>query len=78
MAILESPHWETIPPIMRELLAWIGKQAFAKHFYLVCGTALVLQVDHHISVDLDFFSETNEVHARTRQTLIHGFSGCHA
>jgi len=58
---------------MHELLAWIGKQAFAKHYYLAGGTALALQVGHRISVDLDFFSETNEVHARTRQTLIHVF-----
>lgn len=59
---------------MHELLAWIGKQAFAKYYYLAGGTALALQVGHRISVDLDFFSETNEVHARTRQALIHVFS----
>jgi hypothetical protein len=63
---------------MRELLAWIGKKAFAKHFYLAGGTALALRVGHRKSVDLDFFSENNEVHARTRQTLIHGFSARHA
>jgi len=74
MVILESPHWETTAPIVRELLAWIGRQAFAKHFYLAGGTALALQVGYRISVDLDFFSETNEVHARTRQTLIRVFS----
>lgn len=62
---------------MRELLIWIGKQAFAKHFYLAGGTALALQIGHRISVDLDFFSETEDVHARTRQTLIHGFSARH-
>ena len=74
MAILEYPHWEAISPIMRELLVWIGRQAFSKHFYLGGGAALALQVGHRKSVDLDFFSETDEVHARTRQTLIHGFS----
>ena len=59
---------------MRELLAWIGKQSFAKYFYLAGDTALALQVGNRISVDLDLFSETNEVDARTRQTLIHVFS----
>jgi Nucleotidyl transferase AbiEii toxin, Type IV TA system len=74
MALLESLHWETIPTVMSELLIWIGKQAIVKQFYLAGGTALALQVGHRISADLDFFSETNEVHARTRQTLIHVFS----
>ena len=78
MALLESPHWETITPIMHELLAWIGNQTFADHFYLAGGTALALRIGHRKSVDLDFFSETDEVHARTRQILIQGFSGRHA
>jgi hypothetical protein len=78
MAVLESPYWETISPIMRELLAWIGRQAFATRFYLAGGTALALRMGHRRSVDLDFFSETDEVHARTRQELIHSFSARHA
>jgi len=74
MAILGSPHWETVSPGLRELLAWIGRQAFAKRFYLAGGTALALRLGHRRSLDLDFFSETDEVHARTRQELIHTFS----
>ena len=70
MAILEPPHWETISPIMRELLVWIGRQAFVTRFYLAGGSALALRLGHRRSVDLDFFSETDEVHARTRQELI--------
>jgi hypothetical protein len=74
MAVLKSPCWETISPNMRELLAWIGRQAFAKRFYLAGGTALALRMGHRRSVDLDFFSETDEVHTRTRHELIRSFT----
>ena len=74
MAVLESPYWETISPNMRELLAWIGRQAFAMRFYLAGRTALALRMGHRCSVDLDFFSEIDEVHIRARQELIHSFS----
>ena len=59
---------------MRTLLAWIGRQAFATRFYLAGGTALVLRTGHRRSVDLDFFSETDEIHDRARQELMHVFS----
>jgi hypothetical protein len=78
MAVLESLYWETISPIMHELLAWIGRQTFATRFYLAGGTALALRMGHRRSVDLDFFSETDEVHARARQELIHSFDARHA
>jgi len=63
---------------MHKLLAWIGKQAFARRFYLAGGTALALRMGHRRSVDLDFFSETDEIHERTRQELIRSFSARHA
>jgi hypothetical protein len=63
---------------MRELLVWIGRQAFATRFYLAGGTALALRMGHRRSNDLDFFSVTDEVHARTRQELIRSFSTLHA
>jgi hypothetical protein len=78
MALLETPHLETISPGMLELLAWIGRQIFATRFYLAGGTALALQLGHRRSLDLDFFSETDEVHARSRQELIDSFSVRHA
>ena len=59
---------------MRELLVWIGRQAFVTRFYLAGGSALALRLGHRRSADLDFFSETDEVHARTRQELIHSFT----
>lgn len=74
MAVLESPHWETVSSNMRELLVWIGRQAFGTRFYLAGGTALALRIGHRHSADMDFFSETDEVHAYARQELIHSFS----
>jgi hypothetical protein len=44
MAILKSPYWQTISPMMRDLLVWIGEQTFATRFYLAGGTALALQM----------------------------------
>lgn len=73
MAVLKAPHWETVSPTMRELLRWTGAQEFSQPFYLAGGTALALQLGHRISVDLDFFSETDEVHTQTRQKVISAF-----
>jgi predicted nucleotidyltransferase component of viral defense system len=70
MGSLTSPHWETVTTEMRELLKWTGQQDFMSSFYLAGGTALALQVGHRKSVDLDFFSQTDEVHERTRQRII--------
>ena len=59
---------------MNTLMAWIGGQEFATRFYLAGGTALALQMGYRRSAGLDFFSEIDQVHARTRQELIHIFS----
>lgn len=72
MALLK-PHWETIAPVMREVLNFIGTCPFAARFYLAGGTALALRLGHRRSVDLDFFSETDDVMQRTRQEIIHAF-----
>ena len=70
MGALTSPHWETVTTEMRELLKWVGQQDFISPFYLAGGTALTLQMGYRKSVDLDFFSQTDEVHERTRQRII--------
>lgn len=54
-------HWETITPLMRDVLRTIGQSDLCPRFYLAGGTALALQLGHRRSVDLDFFSETDEV-----------------
>lgn len=73
MGILIAPHWETVSAPMRQLLTWVGQQEFAARFYLAGGTALALQMGHRKSIDLDFFSETDQVHTLTRQELIRIF-----
>jgi predicted nucleotidyltransferase component of viral defense system len=70
MAVLNFPHLETITIPMRELLAWLGEEKFLCRFYLAGGTALALQMGHRRSVDLDFFSEIDQIHEKTRQEII--------
>ncbi len=70
MAPLNPIHWQTITPIMREVLRFIGQQPFAGRFYLAGGTALALRLGHRRSIDLGFFSVTDEVTHRTRQEIL--------
>jgi hypothetical protein len=70
MAVLESPHLETITPQMLNLLAWLGRRKFLRRFYLGGGTALALQLGHRRLVDLVFFSEIDQVHRQTREEII--------
>ena len=70
MALLTAAHWETTTPAMREVLRFIGGCPFAGRFYLAGGTALALRLGHRRSVDLDFFSEKDEVTWRTRQEIV--------
>jgi len=74
MASLSQPHWETVTPTMRELLDFIGQQAFSQRFYLAGGTALALQLGHRRSVDLDFFSESDEVTPATQTEILAHFA----
>lgn len=71
MALLEPVHWEVITPQMRELLKFIGQQSFAERFYLAGGTALALRLGYRYSIDLDFFSATDEILRTTRQEIVH-------
>jgi len=70
MAVLKKVHWETITPQMRDLLKFIGQQSFSRRFYLAGGTALALRLGHRRSVDLDFFSEKDEVLRPTRREIL--------
>lgn len=45
-----------ILPETFDLLHRIQQDAFFHDFFLVGGTALALQIDHRLSIDLDFFS----------------------
>jgi len=70
MAILTNPHWEVVPPLLRELLIEIGREPFSRRFYLAGGTALALRLGHRISVDLGFFSETDELLDDSRAEIV--------
>lgn len=70
MALLSSPHLHTASLQMQRLLSWLGEQPFLRRFYLAGGTALALQIGHRRSMDLDFFSEVDEVHSQSRQEII--------
>lgn len=54
-------YWNTISPEMRDLLRGFGQTPIAREFYLAGGTALALQIGHRVSVDLDFFSATQDI-----------------
>jgi hypothetical protein len=70
MAALEPVHWEAVTLQMRDLLRFIGQQSFARRFYLAGGTALALRLGHRRSVDLDFFSEADELERATRSEIL--------
>jgi len=72
MAALTQPHWHTITAELQGLLKFLGQQPFLSRFYLAGGTALALQLGHRRSVDLDFFSETDEVELLSRQEILNG------
>jgi len=74
MASLIEPRWETVTAVMRELLTSIGQQEFCQRFYLAGGTALALQLGHRRSIDLDFFSETDEVTTATINEIMTALS----
>lgn len=69
MAVLDQPYWETVTPQLREVLRLVSQQAFADRFYLAGGTALALQIGHRPSIDLDFFSEHDELFDASRHAI---------
>lgn len=49
-------HYETITPLLKEILGDIMKQPIFSPFYLVGGTSLSLRLGHRESVDIDLFT----------------------
>lgn len=70
MASLTETHWETITPDIRQVMAYLGQQSFIQRFYMAGGTALALQIGHRRSLDLDFFSEMDEVLPDTQEEIL--------
>ena len=54
-------HWTTITPEMRKIMTAFAGKELGGHFYLAGGTALALQLGHRRSVDLDYFSRTEDI-----------------
>lgn len=63
-------HWETVTPFMRQVMRIVGESDLSSRFYLAGGTALALQLGHRRSIDLDFFSETDEVRPDTHRQVL--------
>ena len=53
--------WNTITDEMHLVLSEFSRSVIAKNFYLAGGTALSLQLGHRLSVDLDFFSPSEDI-----------------
>ncbi len=74
MVALNAFYWEGISADMRRVLIQLGPRPFTQRFYLAGGTALSLQIGHRRSVDLDFFSEADELDESSRNEIIHSLS----
>jgi hypothetical protein len=75
MAVLTDPHWEQVPTFLRQAFTEIGQFSFARRFYLAGGTAAALQLGHRVSVDLDFFSTSDELGDESRREIIAALQG---
>lgn len=53
--------WNTLTENMRLVLSGFTQSEIGDRFYLAGGTALSLQIRHRLSVDLDFFSSTEDI-----------------
>jgi hypothetical protein len=54
-------YWDTITNQIRQVMAGFAQSELGARFYLAGGTALALQLGHRRSVDLDFFSATEDI-----------------
>lgn len=50
-------HYETVEPILKDILAKLMSCSLFDRFRLVGGTSLSLQLGHRISVDIDLFTD---------------------
>ena len=51
-------HWNTVKPILKEVLTVLMQSSFFDPFRLVGGTSLSLQIGHRMSDDIDLFTDT--------------------
>lgn len=58
---MSNLFWNTISENMKQVLLDFMQSEIGSRFYLAGGTALSLQMGHRLSVDLDFFSQTEDI-----------------
>jgi predicted nucleotidyltransferase component of viral defense system len=58
---MSNLYWNTVTPDMRVILKQFSNTPTGAKFYLAGGTALSLQLGHRLSVDLDFFSPSEDI-----------------
>lgn len=56
---MKNLHWNTVSPLLKEILIDLMQEEIFSPFRLVGGTALSLQIGHRISVDIDLFTEAD-------------------
>lgn len=66
--------WNTVTDEVQAILSEFARTPIARSFYLAGGTALSLQLGHRISVDLDFFSPSEDI-PTIRPILENSFTG---
>ena len=54
---MKELHWNTVKPLLKEVLIDIINEPIFSPFRLVGGTSLSLQLGHRMSVDIDLFSD---------------------
>jgi predicted nucleotidyltransferase len=53
----ERPHWNTVKPILKDVLTVLMRSSLFDPFRLVGGTSLSLQIGHRMSDDIDLFTD---------------------
>jgi predicted nucleotidyltransferase component of viral defense system len=56
---LKNLHWNTVSPLLKEILLNLMQEQIFSSFRLVGGTALSLQIGHRMSVDIDMFTDAD-------------------
>ena len=54
---MKELHWNTVKPLLKEILEEIIIESIFEPFRLVGGTSLSLQMGHRMSVDIDLFTD---------------------
>ncbi|MDD5150189.1 MAG: nucleotidyl transferase AbiEii/AbiGii toxin family protein [Flavobacterium sp.] len=56
---MKNLHWNTVSPLLKEILIDLMQEEIFSSFRLVGGTALSLQIGHRMSVDIDLFTDAD-------------------